>query len=87
MARYPCPCCGNYTFDDEKDAFFEICEVCCWQNDLRDLLRPSSANQGMTLYEARKNYQEHGVADISFRDYVKKHKEYEEEHALVKVKK
>lgn len=28
MPRFKCPCCGNYSFEDEDDAFFGYCAIC-----------------------------------------------------------
>jgi hypothetical protein len=35
-ARYPCPCCGFLTHDEEPGDF-EYCTVCGWQDDLSQL--------------------------------------------------
>lgn len=29
--RLTCPCCGEYRFEEED--FFEVCEVCGWEDD------------------------------------------------------
>lgn len=29
--RLICPCCGEYHFEEED--FFEVCEVCGWEDD------------------------------------------------------
>ena len=31
MLKYKCPCCGNFTLDDERH--FDICPVCRWEDD------------------------------------------------------
>ncbi|MEN6391701.1 MAG: CPCC family cysteine-rich protein [Syntrophomonas sp.] len=32
-AKYPCPGCGNYTFEVEPSGSLEICDVCFWEDD------------------------------------------------------
>ncbi|HEP9402485.1 hydrolase, partial [Pseudomonas aeruginosa] len=32
--RYPCPCCGYLTFDEEPCGTYEICPVCYWEDDI-----------------------------------------------------
>lgn len=53
---YPCPCCGYYTICN----YFEICSVCFWQVDNiggEDEPDVQSGANGITLNQARKNYQ------------------------------
>jgi hypothetical protein len=46
-----------------------ICPVCFWQDvDGDDLDRPSAANGGVTLAEARRNYAAFGACEEQFRD-------------------
>lgn len=32
-SKFPCPYCGNNTFDVEPWGSFEICEICGWEDD------------------------------------------------------
>ncbi len=62
MKKVKCPCCGNYTHDEELH-LFQICEVCFWQYDevaheKQNLI--IGANH-ISLDEAKKNYKEFGV--------------------------
>lgn len=41
-ARYPCPCCGFLTHDEEPGDF-EFCAACGWQDDLSQLRFPTLA--------------------------------------------
>lgn len=65
MKRYPCPCCGYKTFDDEPDGSYEICPVCFWEDDLHQLNHPDDeggANR-VSLIQAQKNFLEFGACD------------------------
>lgn len=31
--KYPCPCCGFYTLDNEPPGAYQICLVCWWEDD------------------------------------------------------
>lgn len=56
-----CPCCDYVTLLGVGD--HEICPVCFWQYDLTDGDRnkPSSANHGLTINEARANFSRLGA--------------------------
>ncbi len=55
----PCPCCGYRTIEVRGD--YEICPVCNWEDDgNRDPHRHSSAN-GLTLGQARRNFEAFGA--------------------------
>lgn len=76
MSRYKCPCCGYYTFEDAEDAFFEICEVCFWQNDTSEEHKVSGANH-MTLADARKNFLQYGACREKSSAFVRHPYDYE----------
>ena len=62
--RYPCPCCGYYTFPVPKEeAIAYICPVCCWENDVFDPGEddPSDENRGKTLRQGREDYKKWGA--------------------------
>lgn len=72
---YPCPCCGYLTFPvPQNDAMAYVCPVCFWENDvfLTGEDEPSDENHGMTLTEARKNFQAFGACSEDMRIYVRK---------------
>jgi Cysteine-rich CPCC len=37
-AVFPCPCCGHLTLDEPGS--YDICPVCCWEDDLVQLRWP-----------------------------------------------
>ena len=55
--KIKCPVCGKFEFEERDD--FEICDVCCWENDDLQRRHPdmSGANR-MSLNEARQAYKE-----------------------------
>lgn len=71
---YPCPCCGYLTFPaPREDAIAYICPVCFWENDVFDPGEdaPSDENGGMTLREARDNFQSCGAVRPDLVKYVR----------------
>lgn len=57
--KYPCPCCGYHTLPvPSNEALAYICPVCFWEIDLfiQSDDEPSDQNHGMTLNEAKKNF-------------------------------
>lgn len=67
--KYPCPCCGCRTLPvPAADAIAYICPVCFWENDVfisrED--EPSDENHGMTLQEARANFNQYHAYDPRF---------------------
>ena len=72
--KYPCPCCGCYTFSlPARDNTAFICPVCMWENDVFAASEdePSDENHGITLREARKNYQTYGVCELRRKRYAR----------------
>lgn len=72
--KYPCPCCGYYTLPvPASDAIAYICPVCFWENDvfLTREDEPSDENHGMTLQEARANFQQCHACDPRFLQHVR----------------
>ncbi|WP_117213482.1 CPCC family cysteine-rich protein [Allorhizocola rhizosphaerae] len=61
-----CLCCRHRTFAERGDGY--ICPVCFWQDDGDALDRPSAANGGLTLAQARRNYAAFGACEERFRD-------------------
>ncbi|MFD4502718.1 CPCC family cysteine-rich protein [Streptomyces sp. NPDC058457] len=62
---YRCPCCGFITLA-ERGAY-EICQVCFWEDDGQDEHDAEEArggpNHGLSLREARRNYQGIGASN------------------------
>lgn len=54
LKRYACPCCKNRTLGGRGTEY--ICPVCMWQDD-------ESANHGLSLAQARDNYERIGAVD------------------------
>ena len=56
--KYPCPCCGYYTYEHVPDGSYDICHVCFWEDDpiqLEDPQCEGGANR-VSLEQARLNY-------------------------------
>ena len=73
-ARFPCPCCGYYTFPvDKSKAIAYICPVCFWENDVftKSDDEPSDENRGMTLNEARAEYRRIGATRDEYLQFVR----------------
>jgi hypothetical protein len=63
VSRFVCPCCGNLTLNSPSPGSFEICPVCHWEDDNVQYIDPEypyGAN-GISLEEARRNYQNFGA--------------------------
>ncbi|MGG0655345.1 CPCC family cysteine-rich protein [Rummeliibacillus pycnus] len=60
VGNSPCPCCGFITIPNDAIAY--ICPVCLWEIDdfIQSNDEESDQNHGLTLNEARKNYQQFG---------------------------
>lgn len=72
--KYKCPCCGYYTFDNQSDGSYNICEVCFWEDDPIQLEAPTyegGANK-VSLTKAKKNYIEFGACKREMIPYVRK---------------
>ena len=55
---YKCPCCGQYTLEEDYEDSYEICSVCGWEREYAYELEPDnpeagSSNGWMSLNEAR----------------------------------
>ena len=73
MQKYVCPCCGYLTLPEESPGSLEICDVCCWQDDVVAFYEPDrviGANP-MSLNEAKKYYAAHGVVDEQMRKHAR----------------
>lgn len=65
MTNVPCPCCGNLTLSARSR--FEICPVCCWEDDGQDDADAHEVRGGpngmLSLSAARANFALIGAAD------------------------
>lgn len=79
--RYPCPCCGYFTYPspEQKSAGF-ICPVCFWENDPFTVSddEPSDSNHHISLREARGNFKAFGACEPSMLPHVRPPKPEEE---------
>jgi hypothetical protein len=57
---FACPCCGNYSFTEAGGN--EICEICCWEDDLVQEANPgiSGGANKASLLQARENFRAAG---------------------------
>jgi len=74
-----CPCCGFLTIPNNGDALAYICPVCFWEIDLfiQSDNEASDQNNGLTLSEARRNYQQFGAVLQNSKEHCRQPKEYE----------
>lgn len=72
MHKYTCPCCGYMTL--ESDGFFDICEICFWEDDPYQKFKPydrRGANQ-LSLAEAQIYYLTYGACEAACINNVRK---------------
>jgi hypothetical protein len=70
--KYRCPCCGNFTLDNEPGNF-DICPVCYWEDDniqADDPYYEGGANE-VSLNQARENYRKFGACEECCLDAVR----------------
>ena len=62
--KYRCPCCGYKTLDPPPH-YYEICEVCYWQDNIQQFDRPDYVGgpNRVSLNEARANFRKFGAKD------------------------
>ena len=79
LKRFKCPCCGNYTFVEKPNGNYDICPVCFWEDDpdAYDDIYETWCCNGVSLFQARKNYNEFGACEKSM--LVHTRKPYKEE--------
>ncbi len=79
VGKSPCPCCGFITIPNNGDALAYICPICFWEIDLfiQSDDEASDQNDGLTLLEARKNYQQFGSVLPNLKEHCRQPKEYE----------
>jgi len=72
IKKFKCPCCGNYTLDEDPEPFFltyEICPVCKYEVD--DYIQGGGANVN-SLALCQENYKKYGVSDLCSINSVRK---------------
>ncbi|MDR1704139.1 MAG: hypothetical protein LBS19_05595 [Clostridiales bacterium] len=67
----PCPCCGYLTIPNNGDAVAYICPICYWEIDLfiQNADEPSDQNGGLTLLQAKRNYQKFNAVEPHLKKY------------------
>ncbi|WP_417794242.1 CPCC family cysteine-rich protein [Terasakiella pusilla] len=77
--RYPCPCCGYLTYEEEPSGNFDICPVCFWEDDPFQATDPTTAQGAnkVSLLQAQINYKEFGACEHEMRRHVRPPKEGE----------
>ncbi|AEY65574.1 CPCC family cysteine-rich protein [Clostridium sp. BNL1100] len=70
MKRIKCPCCGYYTIESEDEVIADICGVCFWQYDWIAQKYPDKiiGPNKISLNEATKNYKQHNISDLRFKN-------------------
>jgi Cysteine-rich CPCC len=71
--RYACPCCGYLTLTQR--GWFEVCEVCFWDDDGQDdhdadVVR-GGANARLSLTRARRNFKAFRACEERFLEFVR----------------
>ncbi|HCI82453.1 MAG TPA: hypothetical protein DHW02_22490 [Ktedonobacter sp.] len=71
--KFPCPCCGFLTLDEEPPGTHDICPVCFWEDDYVQFLSPhlDGGANSTNLIEARQNFVKIGVSEEQFKVYVR----------------
>ncbi|WP_297638718.1 CPCC family cysteine-rich protein [uncultured Clostridium sp.] len=74
-----CPCCGYMTIPNKGDALAYVCPVCYWEIDLfiNGDNEISDLNYGITLMEARYNYEVFGASHKKIKKYCRQSKDKE----------
>ena len=71
--RFPCPCCGYLTLEEQPPGTFDICKVCRWEDDNVQFRDPDYAGGAnvVSLNEARRNFRVYRVSDLRFKSRVR----------------
>jgi hypothetical protein len=79
MQKYPCPCCGYKTLDEEPPGTDIICKVCFWHDDYvqaEDVDYLGGAND-LSLRDSQRNFLKFGAIEDRFLKNVRKPTKYE----------
>lgn len=79
---HPCPCCGYLVFA-EAPGSYEICPICCWEDDLLQLRFPGRAGGAnkVSLIDAQRNYLTFGAVERRLLEHTRLPGEAEERAA------
>ncbi|MGZ0167765.1 MAG: CPCC family cysteine-rich protein [Planctomycetales bacterium] len=71
---YPCPCCHYLTLAEEPLGTYEVCPVCCWEDDPVQSNDPSfeGGANNVSLVEARTNFWSFGASSVSMRSHARR---------------
>jgi len=71
--RWPCACCGCFTLEEAGRSSYQICPVCCWEDDGAQYADPDLAGGAnrVSLHRAVRNYRAHGASDPAHGDSVR----------------
>ncbi len=72
--RFPCPCCGCLTLEQEPPGTFCHCEVCWWEDDAVQFADPAyeGGANAPSLHQAREHYHTLGVSDPHLKGHERK---------------
>lgn len=72
-SKFACPCCGFLTFEERPPGTYDICPVCFWEDDFVQFKDPTSCcgANGVSLEEARENFERFGVSEERFKHLVR----------------
>ncbi|WP_394766627.1 CPCC family cysteine-rich protein [uncultured Paludibaculum sp.] len=58
---FPCPCCGQFTLDEQPPGTYSICEVCDWEDDPVQFADPDCEGgaNARSLNQQREWYRQH----------------------------
>jgi hypothetical protein len=71
--RFPCPCCGFLTLEEEPPGTYDICEVCFWEDDPVQFDDPDFVGgaNNVSLNVAKQNFARLGASELEFRKNVR----------------
>ncbi len=71
--RFPCPCCGFLTLEEEPTGTYDICPVCFWEDDNVQFHDPDYAGGAneVSLNEARENFRLYRFSDARVQAHVR----------------
>lgn len=77
--RFPCPCCGYLTMEEEERGSYDICPVCFWEDDGLQFDEPDDEDGAnhVSLNQARENFRRFGACDPESVDAVRPPKKHE----------
>jgi len=66
--KYTCPCCGYKTLTEPPPGTYDICPICCWEDDAVQFDDPDYAGGANTvsLRQAQINFLKSGASESKF---------------------